>query len=223
MEIVSINIGKPIRVDFKGKEIETGIYKFQTKGPIYLGKLNFDGDGQADLVHHGGPDKAVCVYSFEHYPYWEKELDRKLMIGAFGENLTVKGMLETQINIGDIFQIGEAIVQVSQPRQPCFKLAKRYDLHDLPLRFQNTGYTGFYLRVLNEGWVSAESSIELLEKNPSTVTIAFANFIMHHDQKNMKAIEEILNQKELSSNWRKTFLKRLEGNIEDTKARLEGT
>ncbi|CAM4269858.1 hypothetical protein BAMA_20925 [Bacillus manliponensis] len=222
MEIVSINVGKPITVDYKGKEIKTGIYKFQIQGPVYLSKLNFDGDGQADLVHHGGPDKAVCVYAAEHYPYWEQDLNKKLVHGAFGENLTVKEMLEPDIHIGDTFQIGEAIVQVSQPRQPCFKLAKRYDLHDLPLKFQKTGYTGFYLRVIEEGWMSSDSEIKLIERNLNGITVDFANVIMHHDKKNVDAIERILNVKELSSNWRKTFSKRLDGKIEDIKARVEG-
>lgn len=222
MEIISINIGKPVTVDYKGKEIETGIYKCQIKEPVYLNKLNFDGDGQADLVHHGGPDKAVCVYPYEHYSYWEKDLKKKLTLGAFGENLTVKGMLESDIHIGDIFSIGEAIVQVSQPRQPCFKLAKRYDLNDFPIRFQNTGYTGYYFRVLKEGWVSPDSKIELVESNSRKITVQYANSIMHHDKKNKTAIENILRVRELSTNWKSTFNKRLDGMEEDTKARLEG-
>ncbi|MDA7025199.1 MOSC domain-containing protein [Bacillus sp. CLL-7-23] len=222
MKIISINIGKPITIDVNGKEIQTGIYKMQIKKPIYLGKLNFQGDGQADLVHHGGVDKAVCVYPFEHYQYWENELNRKLEYGAFGENLTVTGMLETNIHIGDIFQIGEAIVQVTQPRQPCFKLAKRYDLKDFPIRMQNNGYTGFYFRVLEEGWVTPGSNINRLETNAKQVTIEFANQIMHHDKKNVDALKRILEVEQLSGNWTNTFRKRLKGTIENTQERIEG-
>jgi MOSC domain-containing protein YiiM len=222
MEIVSINIGKPISVEYKGSEIKTGIYKFQIQRPVYLSKLNFDGDGQADLIHHGGVEKAVCVYSYEHYPYFEKRLNSKLSHGAFGENLTVSGMLEKDICIGDVFRIGEAVLQVSQPRQPCFKLAKRYNLKELPLIFQETGYTGFYFRVLNEGWVSPDSVINLIIKDHNAVTVEFANQIMHYDKKNLDAINKILKVSALSRNWRSTFNKRLNGEEIDTKPRLHG-
>ncbi len=135
LEIVSLNVGKPKVMNNNGKEVLSGIYKTPVDKLLYLSKLNFEGDQQADLVHHGGVDKAICVYPFEHYSYWEKDLNLTLNYGAFGENLTVKGMTEDRVHIGDIFQLGSAIVQVSQPRQPCFKLAKRYNIKDLPLRF----------------------------------------------------------------------------------------
>lgn len=222
IEIVSINIGKPITVQDKGKELKTGIFKFQVNSPIFLGKLNFDGDGQADLIHHGGEEKAVCVYPYEHYPHWEKDLDRELTFGAFGENLTTKGILESDACIGDIFKLGEAVVQISQPRQPCFKLAKRYNVADLPIRFQNTGYTGFYFRVLKEGWVETHSTIDIIQRHPRKITVEFANHTMHQDKKNFEAIEEILEIDALSSNWRKTLAKRLDGIEVDTRARLRG-
>ncbi|GIM46026.1 MOSC domain-containing protein [Collibacillus ludicampi] len=171
--------------------------------------MNLDGDGQADLVYHGGKDKAVCVYSYDHYPYWERVLKRKLAYAAFGENLTVKGIKEEEICIGDIFQFGEAIVQVSQPRQPCHKLAKKHNMKDLPLLVQKTGFTGFYFRVLREGWVAQDRGLRLLHRHPLGITVAFANQIMHHDKKNLKGIEQILAVKELSESWRNTFLKRL--------------
>ncbi|WP_256241137.1 MOSC domain-containing protein [Bacillus sp. V3B] len=211
MEIVSINIGKPKTIKDQGKELQSGIYKTQTNEPIFLGKLNFDGDGQADLVHHGGEDKAVCVYPYEHYPHWEKDMNRELVFGAFGENLTLKGMLESDVHVGDIYRLGAAMVQISQPRQPCFKLAKRYDISDLPLRFQNTGYTGFYFRVLKEGWVQPDSRVEIIEKHPKQISIQWANHIMHHNRKNMEEIKKILAVDALSDSWRKTFTQRSEG------------
>ncbi len=209
--IVSINVGMPQTIVDKGKEIQTGIYKTPVKEPVYLSAVNFTGDGQADLVYHGGPDKAVCVYSYRHYPYWQQALNRPLSCGAFGENLTMDGLVETEVCIGDVFQLGEALVQVSQPRQPCHKLAKRYGVDDLPLRVRNTGYTGFYFRVLREGMVSCDQPIRLVERNPQQVTVAFANQIMYHDQHNAEAIKRILNVEALSASWRDTLLKRLAG------------
>ncbi|WP_102347253.1 MOSC domain-containing protein [Bacillus sp. Marseille-P3661] len=208
-EIISINIGRPIVIEYNGKELKTGLYKKQISEPIYLGKINFAGDAQADLIHHGGEDKAVCVYPYEHYIYWEKVLNRKLDNGAFGENLTVKGMVESSVCIGDIYQISGAKVQVSQPRQPCFKLANRYGDPQLIEKVQTTGYTGYYFKVLEEGWVNPNDTIELLEKHHLNITIQFANNIMHHDKENRDAIQEILAVDSLSASWRETLTKRL--------------
>lgn len=220
--IVSINIGTPKMMDYKGNEVMTGINKVPINEPVYLRKLNFDGDAQADLIHHGGEDKAVCVYPFEHYQYWEEKLNRKLEYAAFGENLTVQGMCEYDVSIGDILQIGEAIVQVSQPRQPCYKLAAKYNVVDLPVQFEKTGYTGYYVRVLKEGWVDKNAIIKVVERHPKQMTVEFLNQIMHHDKNNVEAIKEILSVKELSNSWRETFTKRLSGSEVDTKERLEG-
>ncbi|PGO21690.1 MOSC domain-containing protein [Bacillus cereus] len=222
-EILSLNIGLPKEVIYGGKLIQTGINKVETKEPIYLSFVKFKGDGQADLVHHGGVDKAVCVYSGEHYGYWEKELSQDLVYGAFGENITVSGMREEDVCIGDTFQLGEAIVQVTQPRQPCFKLAKKYNVPKLPLYFQETGYTGFYFRVLKEGWVSPVDSLKLLKPDSKGITVAFANCIMHKEKQNMKGLKRILEVHALSTSWRKTFEKRMRGEEINTKERIEGT
>lgn len=221
-QIVSINVGKPQPLLYEGGEVQSGIVKQETSGPLYLTKLNFEGDGQADLKYHGGPDKAVCVYSWEHYPYWVEKMNRQLGHAAFGENLTVAGMLEPDVCIGDIYQLGEAVVQVTQPRQPCHKLAKLYHLKELPVWVQDSGYTGFYFRVLEEGLVTKEEPIRLLERNRHEISVQFANQIMHHDKHNLEAIERILQVEELSGNWRKTFSKRLGGEETETKQRLEG-
>jgi MOSC domain-containing protein YiiM len=208
-DIVSINVGKPKTLVFAGKELATGIFKKPVAEPVFLSFLNFEGDGQADLVHHGGSDKAVCVYPYDHYAYWEKELGLKLEAGAFGENLTVKGLIEEIVCIGDVYQLGEAIVQVSQPRQPCHKIAKKHGIKDFPLLIQQTGYSGFYMRVLQEGWVPKESKLKLVTRHPFGVTVSFANEIMYHDKNNQEGIERILRVEELSESWRKTLLKRL--------------
>jgi len=222
VQIISINVGKPKTIVHRGVEVATGIFKSPIEGDIYLSKLNFAGDEQADLVHHGGVDKAVCVYPYLHYPYWEKELGQSLSYGAFGENLTVDGMPEDEVCIGDVYQLGEAVVQVSQPRQPCHKLAKRYDVADLPLKIQDTGYTGFYFRVLQEGMLSKASGIKLLSRHPKKVTVAYANEIMHHDKTNVEGMKGILDVEELSASWRNTFLKRLGGTEVDSQKRLQG-
>ena len=117
--------------------------------PLRFG--NFDGDRQADRVNHGGLEKAVCVYPFDHYPYWSRQLGGDLRPGAFSENLTVSGAIETEVCVGDVFRIGEASVQVSQPRMPCAKLAGKNGAKMLPKLMVNVGYTGFYMRVLSEG------------------------------------------------------------------------
>ncbi|PEO10719.1 MOSC domain-containing protein [Bacillus wiedmannii] len=221
-EVLSLNIGLPKEVTYGGKVIHTGINKKQVRETVFLSFLKFNGDGQADLVHHGGVDKAVCVYSGEHYRYWEKELNQALVYGAFGENITINCLCEEDVCIGDTFQIGEAIVQVTQPRQPCFKLAKKYNIPKLPLYFQETGYTGFYFRVLKEGWVSPADTLKLIKSDPKGVTVAFANRIMHKEKQNMEGLKRILEVHALSTSWRNTFEKRMRGEEINTRERLEG-
>lgn len=116
MEVISLNVGKPVTVDYRGKPLETGIYKLPAEGPVRLHAEGFDGDGQADLVNHGGVNRAVCVYPIEHYTFWEEHLGKQLAYSAFGENITVSGLLETEVCIGDVYEIGTALLQVSQPR-----------------------------------------------------------------------------------------------------------
>lgn len=170
--IVSVNVGKPITVEYLGKPLTTGIYKYPAPGEVFVGITQMDGDGQADLKHHGGPDKAVCVYPYEHYAYWEQQLDKKLDYSAFGENLTVTGLLETEVCIGDIFEIGEVVVQVSQPRFPCFKISSKHAVKDFPAWVLDTGYSGFYLRVLREGRLSKDSAIVKRSSHPMRVPVA---------------------------------------------------
>ncbi|MEF8682350.1 UNVERIFIED_CONTAM: MOSC domain-containing protein [Bacillus cereus] len=221
-QLLSLNIGLPKEVTYGGKVVHTGINKKQVKEPVYLSFVKFNGDGQADLIHHGGVDKAVCVYTGDHYPYWEKELNQDLVYGAFGENITVSGMSEEDVCIGDTFELGQAIVQVTQPRQLCFKLAKKYNIPKLPLYFQETGYTGFYFRVLKEGWVSSVDTLKRLQSDPKGVSVAFANRIMHKEKQNIEGVKRILEVNALSNSWRKSFEKRISGEEINTKERLEG-
>jgi len=221
-ELISINVGKPQRAFFQEKEISTGIFKNAVEGKILLTTTNFEGDEQADMVHHGGPDKAVCVYAYEHYPHWEQELGRTLAMSAFGENLTTRGIVETDVCIGDIFELGEAMVQISQPRQPCFKIGVKHGRPDLGLLVQQSGYTGFYFRVLREGAVSKNCKLRLTSRHPLGVTIAYANSIMHEDKKNEEGMKRILAVDSLSASWQNTFRKRLAGLYQDSSERLNG-
>jgi MOSC domain-containing protein YiiM len=206
MIIQILNIGFPRKELFHGKEFITGMCKKPAKIPLKLTKLGFEGDGVGDVKHHGGTDKAVCVYAVENYRYWEKILQREMPHAAFGENFTVTDMKEEHICIGDIYRAGTAVVQVSQPRQPCSTLAARYGRKDFVKLVVDSGRTGFYLRVLEEGIVKAGDSLLLVENDLSRVSIAFANQIFHHDRKNLEGIEKVLSVSALSASWRISFL-----------------
>ena len=222
MKIISINSGKRKIYDFSGKTIETAFIKEPVFGNVQINKLGIIGDEQADKKHHGGYDKAICLYSFEHYAYWENRLDKKLPPSSFGENLTISGFLEDSLCIGDTLQIGEVILEISQPRQPCYKLSYIHGIEKLPLWIQETGFTGYYARVIKEGSINSDDQITLLKKDPLGVSIAFANQIMHHDQKNSEALRKILEVPALSESWRISFEKMLSGISIDNSSRIKG-
>ncbi len=188
----------------------TGFYKGPVEGPVLLGRTNLEGDGQADLENHGGPDKAVCVYSADHYPAWRAELTLPEMpFGAFGENFTVEGLAEADVCIGDVWKVGRATVQVSQPRQPCWKLARRWRLNDLAARVVRNGRTGWYFRVLEGGPVEAGRPLERLERPFPAWTVERANRVMHHDKKDVASMGELAGLPPLSGSWRETLENRL--------------
>jgi MOSC domain-containing protein YiiM len=220
IQIQSLNVGKPRDLQFGKKEVSSGINKKPVAEPVYLSLVNFEGDGQADLVNHGGRDKAICAYPFEHYPHWEEELGKTLEAGAFGENLTLRGLTEDELCIGDSFQMGEAVVQVSQPREPCFKLSLIHGRKDMPLLIQNLGYTGFYFRVLKEGVVSPSDELVHISRPALAITVTEANRLMHHDKNDLEGIRTLLKVDELSEDWRKTFQKRLDKIVVDASALL---
>ncbi|HUI45058.1 MAG TPA: MOSC domain-containing protein [Nitrospirota bacterium] len=206
MIIQILNIGLPKKELFHGKEFMTGMCKKPVTTPLVLTKHGFEGDGVGDLKNHGGSDKAVCVYGLDHYEYWEKILGRKMPDAAFGENFSVTDMKEDDVCIGDIYQAGSATVQVSQPRQPCSTLAARYGRDDFVKLVVDSGRTGFYLRVLEEGRVKPGDGLFLVEQDLRQVSIAFANRIYHYDRKNREGIEMVLAVPALSQSWRKSFL-----------------
>jgi MOSC domain-containing protein YiiM len=205
MVVETLNIGLPKKEIFDGKPITTGICKKPVSGQVTLRALGFDGDGVADTKNHGGPDKAICVYSLDHYPFWEKTLGVRLPAAAFGENLSVSNLKEDDVCIGDIFLLGTATVQISQPRQPCTTLAARYGRNDLVKLVINSGFSGFYFRVLQEGEVRVGAPLVLVEKDPNLISVSFANNIFHHDRKNREGIESVLTIPSLSESWQRSL------------------
>ena len=172
MKLVSVQVGRPRTVRWHGKPVSTGIYKEPVAGRIMLYQFNLDGDQQADLTVHGGQDKAVYVYPSEHYPLWQKEFPNMVLpYGMFGENFTTEGMDEESVHIGDQFRIGDAVVEVTQPRMPCYKLGVRFARPDMPKRFHASGRCGFYLAVLHEGEVGAGDLWERIARNDQQVSV----------------------------------------------------
>jgi MOSC domain-containing protein YiiM len=173
MKLISICVGKPITVSWKGKSVATGFFKRPVTGRVRVRSLNIDGDEQADLIVHGGVDKAVYAYPSEHYAYWRRTLPEvDLPWGAFGENLTVEGLLENTVNIGDRFRIGTAEVMVTQPRFPCFKLNLKFGRDDMVKQFLDSRLSGIYFSVVREGEIEAGDSIERLSRDEHNVSVA---------------------------------------------------
>ncbi|KGR77454.1 MOSC domain-containing protein [Ureibacillus sinduriensis] len=205
----AFTIGLPKKMTYENnRQVETGICKESVK-EAFLTKEGFIGDGVADLKHHGGPDRAVCIYPYEHYAQWEKEFDTAMPNSAFGENITVTNMLESDVYIGDIYQLGEAIIQVTQGRVPCSTINKRTGLPTLMKRMVETGYTGYLCRVLQEGKVRNDSKITLIEKNPQGISVLFGNEIYFRRPKDVEAMQAILAVDALAQEWKGYMMKRL--------------
>lgn len=180
----------------------TGFFKSPANGPVFVRFMNLDGDRQADLKHHGGVDKAVLAYSADHYPKWREELAMPEMPhGAFGENLTIDGLSEESVCIGDRYRIGDARFEVSQPRQPCWKLARRWRMHKLTGIVVANGRTGWYFRVLEEGLIQAGASVSLIERPNPEWTAARANQILHHRRSDLALTLELAAVPRLSNAW----------------------
>ncbi len=198
----------------------TGFVKEPVEGSVWLGRTNLAGDGQADLRHHGGIEKAVLAYAAEHYPYWREVLNIfDLPYGSFGENFTIQGATESTVCIGDIYAVGENVrLQVSQPRQPCWKLARRWQKRDLALQVQREGKTGWYFRVLQEGFVEAPLPLHLCDRPYPEWSITQANHIMHEVSENKEATARLASCHLLSAGWRETLSRRVERGTYDNQA-----
>lgn len=211
MKIISVNVGLPRLVLRNGEPVSTGIFKEPVAGRVKVRTLNLDGDRQADLSVHGGPEKAIYVYPSEHYDFWKHELpEMDLPWGVFGENLTTTGLLETETNIGDKFRVGTVEVIVTQPRMPCYKLGIRFGRVDMIKRFLVSERSGFYLSVLKEGEIGAGDEFQLLEKNDSGVRVVDITRLYSSEKENVALLRRAIATQALPENWRDYFQQRLE-------------
>jgi len=211
MKLISINVGLPRTVTWEGRTVATGIFKEPVDGPVMVRALNLEGDKQADLSAHGGVHKAVYAYPIEHYAYWGRTLpDMPLPWGMFGENLTVEGMLEEEIKIGDRFQVGGAVLMVTQPRLPCYKLGLKFGRDDMVKLFLASRRTGFYLAVLQEGEVKAGDAIERLNQDDHQLTVADITRLYAFEKDDRAGLQRALQVEALPESWRSYFQRQLE-------------
>ena len=210
MMLLSVNFGQLQAVDANGRQYQTGIYKSVQMGQIWLRKLGVQGDAQADLNAHGGPHRAVYCYAQENYSYWAAQLERRdFRYGQFGENLTTLGVVESRACIGDIYRIGGALIQVSQPRVPCYKLADKMGIAGFEKTFLTANRPGFYARVLQEGRVEAGEPITLVERDPARLTVTQVNAALHLDKSDRDTAQRATKLAALSPGWRANFEKLL--------------
>ncbi|MBB6452426.1 MOSC domain-containing protein YiiM [Salirhabdus euzebyi] len=206
--VKSLNLGK-IETHTYGKQtFDTAIRKKSLQEPIFLSKIGLVGDEHA-YKQHGGEDKALCLYPYDYYTYWEDILSNVDNTAIFGENVTVIGLTEDVACIGDVFSYGEAVIQVTEPRVPCYKLAARYEVPDMVNRMVDKGYTGFMFRVLQEGIVTPTDELILKENHPQQVTVSMVNEVRYKDRENVTKIEHILAVEELAGSMRETLEKQL--------------
>ena len=211
MKIVSVNVGLPRLLSWKGETFKTGIFKSPAAGRIMLRATNLDGDRQADLTVHGGPNKAVYGYASEHYPYWRAELpQQELPWGAFGENFTTEGLLETNLCMGDQYRVGSAVVKVTTPRLPCFKLAAKFQSDEIIRQFIHSGYSGFYFSVVEEGEVGSGDEFYFLASEVPSLTIAEFNHLYTSHTADLDLLERAVEVKSLPESWRERFRARME-------------
>lgn len=202
--ILSVNISLPREIDYGGQKISTGIFKGPVEGRITLRTLNLDGDRQADLSVHGGPDKAVYAYSVEHYEYWHSVFpDLAMPNGMFGENLTVEGLIESEISVGDVFRIGSATVIATQPRMPCYKLGVKFGRLDVIKKFLASGRSGIYFKVSKEGEVATGDTIH-------QITISDIVRLYSIEREDLQMMRRAVKVDALPKGWKRYFLEQIQ-------------
>jgi MOSC domain-containing protein YiiM len=213
MKVVSLNVGLPREVAWRGYTVTTGIYKQPVEGRVALRKLNLGGDRQADLSVHGGEFKAVYCYPLAHYEYWKKELPgRELPLAIFGENFTTDGLLEDSVHLGDRFSVGSAEVVVTQPRLPCYKLGIRFQSDDMVKRFIASARTGFYLAVTREGEVGTGDDIKTIARDPNAVPVSEITRLYvakRYVEADVASLHRALRVAALPESWKDYFRNRL--------------
>lgn len=209
MKLVSVNVSLPREVPFQGGFVKTGIFKEPVMGRVMLRRENLDGDRQADRSVHGGVHKAAYAYPHEHYSEWSRELGRSdFTFGQFGENFTVEEMLEDEIRIGDVFRVGTARVEVTQPRMPCYKLGIRMGMERFPKLFMASGRSGFYLKVVEEGEVGAGDRFEPVGQNPDGITVWALWHLAYLERDNLEGAKTALRLTTLGPEWRQMLANR---------------
>ncbi|HKQ78168.1 MAG TPA: MOSC domain-containing protein [Blastocatellia bacterium] len=214
IKLISVNVGLPREIFWKNSVITTGIFKEPVSRRVAARTNNLDGDRQADLKVHGGPEKAIYAYPSEHYDFWRSELPGvDLPWGMFGENLTTEGLIEDGVNVGDRFRIGTSALMVTQPRMPCFKLAAKFNRDDIIKRFLDSGRSGFYLSVIEEGEVGAGDEIERIHRDENDITIADVVKIYVSGAEDPDWLLRASRHAALAKGWRKYFQKQLETHV----------
>lgn len=208
MLVVSVNVGRPRLFSHHGQQYSTAIQKLPVDGPCELTPLGFVGDKQADTEHHGGPHQAVCAYPHENYRPVGQFLQTNLTIPSFGENLTTHGLIETEVCIGDSYRIGGAVLQITKPREPCSKLARKHDSPALGPWIHQTAFTGFYLRVLETGPVAAGDPINLLDRPHPAVTVAQTMHAMFEKLADPHLIAVLAEHPLICPRWRDRFARK---------------
>ncbi|MCK8520540.1 MOSC domain-containing protein [Aquimarina sp. D1M17] len=211
MRVVSTNIGEPVTISWRGKEVKTGIYKYPVEKPIFLGKEDVENDHVVDRRVHGGVDKACYLYGVENYSYWkEKYPQLDWDFGMFGENLTIEGFSENQVKIGSIYKLGTALVQISRPRQPCYKLGVRFENPTIIKQFIDSKLSGVYVRVLEPGLVSTNDTMILEKEHVNGITITELNTLLFHfDEKlHTDLLEKAIQDTLVSDDDKKYFAKK---------------
>ena len=221
-KVASLNVGEPRLVTYRGMSFRTGILKTPIDAPLTLKRLNFIGDGQADLSAHGGVDKAVYCYPLEHYEFWRREIGRAaLPMGQFGENVTTQGLLESELRIGDVLRMGTAVVQVSEPRIPCYKLVMHMDAgSDFSVRFLAANRTGFYCRVLEEGVVARSDAITLVSRDMSSPTVREVIAATQFADRDPVALRRVVRARDISAKWRSRVRRMIDA---EARRRIEAT
>ena len=212
MKLLSVNVSQPVEINYNGKQISTSIFKKPVDGSITVSEFNLAGDQQVDLENHGGGHKAVYAFSSEQYDYWRDELDRpELHYGQFGENLTISGLDESILCIGDQLQVGSCILEITQPRVPCFKLGSALQLKTMPKQFIQHGHTGIYFKVLQMGEVKTGDTVERIYKQPKQLSVKMlfkAYFDLDFENaRDVMVIAESITA--LSDEWREKVVARL--------------
>jgi MOSC domain-containing protein YiiM len=207
MRVISVNLGEPQAVDTPQGIVLTSIFKSPAQGRVPVRGHSLVGDRQSDLTVHGGPSKAIYAYAFEHYAYWAKELNREIAFGHFGENLTTEGLLESDAQIGDHYRVGSAVLKVTQPRMPCYKLGIRFDLPTMVKLFWKSGFSGLYFGVVEEGDIAAGDAIELLERPGASVTIDDVVRAYKGETADPSLLDRVL-AAPISGSWKQEILER---------------